>query len=304
LIAAVGLQGSLALSAELEGAATLRSIRVLALVEATALTGIGRGLLSFAAAQDGQLDAVSLALLIVARRATRDVPLARRALHAGLPVFLLPERRRFDPLTIRHLRGICTRWQPDVVQTHAVKSHALVRLSGLRREHTWIAFHHGYTYPDLKMRVYNTFDRFTLRHAHHVVAVAEAFRGELVRCGVEESRLSVLHNAAPTWSPENQWGAASLRARLQLAPDTRVVAAVGRLSFEKGHLDLIRAFARVRAQVPDLHLVIAGEGPEHARLRREIVGLRLEQQVTLLGALDDVSPVYRQATRRPALPTT
>ena len=34
---------------------------------------------------------------------------------------------------------------PDVVESHAVKSHFLVRLSGLKRLAPWVAFHHGYT---------------------------------------------------------------------------------------------------------------------------------------------------------------
>ena len=41
------------------------------------------------------------------------------------------------------------------MQTHAVKSHFLLYLSGLWKARPWVAFHHGYTTTDLKMRAYN-----------------------------------------------------------------------------------------------------------------------------------------------------
>jgi glycosyltransferase involved in cell wall biosynthesis len=278
-------------------AAISRPIRILALIEATTLTGVVHSVLGFAAARPGHSEpaAFTLAILVVARGATLHSPVARAARDAGVSVFILPERVRFDPGMIGHLQRICRRFQPDVIQSHAVKSHLLVWLARLRRRQPWIAFHHGYTYTDWKTGIYNVLDRLTLRHAHHVVTVAEALRGDLLRCGIEETRLSVLHNAAPRLPPATHEDRARLRAQLRLAQDTRIVAAVGRLSLEKGHVDLIRAFAGVRARVPNTHLVIAGEGPERARVERAIVRFGLQQHVTLLGGVEDVASVYHSA---------
>jgi glycosyltransferase involved in cell wall biosynthesis len=281
-----------------------RPIRILALVEATTVTGVVHSVLGFAAARrQSELAPFTLAILLVARRATLDAPVVRAARDAGVPIFILPERMRFDPFAVRDLRWICARFQPDVIQSHAVKSHLLVWLAGLGRRQPWIAFHHGYTYTDWKTRAYNVVDRLTLRHAHHVVTVAEALRGDLQRCGIEETRLSVVHNSAPALPPTVRETRARLRAKLRLSGDTWIIAAVGRLSLEKGHLDLIRAFAAVRARVPNSHLVIAGEGPERARVERSIVRSGLQQHVTLLGDVQDVASVYHLADTV-ALPST
>jgi glycosyltransferase involved in cell wall biosynthesis len=278
-------------------AASSRPIRILALLEATTLTGVARSVLGFAEAlrPERSHNAFTVSLVIVARGVTLDAPLARAARDAGLSVAALPERRRFDLRAVGHLRRLCARFQPDVIQSHAVKSHVLVWLAGLRHRHVWLAFHHGYTHTDLKTRVYNLLDRLTLRYADHVVTVAKAFRGDLVRCGVQEARLSVLHNAAPAYCRPPREARHLLRQQLAIPGGTRVVAAVGRLSAEKRHVDLIRAFARVRTTGPASHLVIAGDGPERPRLEREIVRWRMQREVTLLGELHDVAPLYQLA---------
>ena len=43
-----------------------------------------------------------------------------------------------------------------MIQTHSVKSHFLVRCSGLWKKQPWIAFHHGYTATNLTDRSLDT----------------------------------------------------------------------------------------------------------------------------------------------------
>jgi glycosyltransferase involved in cell wall biosynthesis len=67
-----------------------------------------------------------------------------------------------------------------------------------------------------------------------------------------------------------------------------VVGTVARLVPIKGVLDLVRAFALVRAEVADVRLEIAGSGPERPRLEHEIDVLGLAGAVKLLGWRTDL----------------
>lgn len=60
---------------------------------------------------------------------------------------------------------------------------------------------------------------------------------------------------------------AELRADWGVSDDTPVVLGVGRLAPEKNWGLAVRAFHAIRAAVPQARMVIAGEGPEHERLR-------------------------------------
>ena len=67
-------------------------------------------------------------------------------------------------------------------------------------------------------------------------------------------------------------------------PDRATVAiTVGRLGPEKNLSFLLRAFARIAAEVPDLHLVVIGGGPEEARLGEMARFLGLARRARLVG---------------------
>jgi glycosyltransferase involved in cell wall biosynthesis len=65
---------------------------------------------------------------------------------------------------------------------------------------------------------------------------------------------------------------------------TRLIC-VGRLSAEKGHLGLLKAFASVRARNLDAELVLVGDGPERMRIEQAIQTLNLQDVVHLTGVL-------------------
>ena len=74
-----------------------------------------------------------------------------------------------------------------------------------------------------------------------------------------------------------------LRRDLDLSESAHLIGTVGRLDPIKDYAGLIGAFARVREQHPDCHLVIAGDGPE----RRNLEALAGEG-VHLLGMRADI----------------
>ena len=238
-------------------------MRVLAFIEALGLTGPARNLLESSSGLDLHVGTY--------RRRGADhheagiAALARAFEARGVPVIVIDERRRFDPAVLRGMRAAIDRVRPDVVQTHNIKSHALMAAAQRGVRVPWVAFHHGYTDTDFKMRVYNRLDRHALRHADAVVTPCEAFVRELEEAGVDSARMSVLHNAvdaAPVIDRD------AVRHALGVA-GRRVILSVGRLSREKGHDVLIDACARLNpGLIERLCVLIVGDGPERAALER------------------------------------
>jgi glycosyltransferase involved in cell wall biosynthesis len=157
-----------------------------------------------------------------------------------------------------------------------------------------MAFHHGYTRADLKNLVYNHFDRWSLRAAHRVVTVCNAFVSDLDRCGVSRERVRILHNFANPHIRASEAELANLRRRLGVQPGRPVIIAVGRLSAEKAQEDLLRAAARVcgAKNAPPFQVLIVGDGPDRAKLERVSGELRLNDVVHFAGAQPAVGPWY------------
>jgi glycosyltransferase involved in cell wall biosynthesis len=212
----------------------------------------------------------------------------------GVNIHVIEERFRFDTRVIGELRRIVAEESPDILQTHMVKSHFLVKLAELHKQYPWIAYHHGYTTTNLKMRGYNRLNRWSLPSAARVITVCQAFADQLTQAGVRANRLRVCHNSvvAPRklTSDEQQ----ELKNRFKINRDERVMLSVGRLSREKGHADLISAVAHLRDFDPLLKfkLMLVGEGPEQEHLEQAVHKYDLKERVCFVGHVSDVAPFY------------
>jgi glycosyltransferase involved in cell wall biosynthesis len=217
----------------------------------------------------------------------------------GVEVDVISERFRFDPSVLGRLREVVARQRPDIIQTHQVKSHFLLKLSGLWRQHPWLAFHHGYTTTDLKMELYNRLNRWSLPTARRVVTVCGAFSPRLTSEGVRPERIFVRHNSIDPngGARPSDEEVRALRERLGIVEGARVILAVGRFSREKGHADLVGALGRLRASEPDIDFraVFVGEGPERPAVERAAREAGVAERLVFAGHVSDVRPFYALA---------
>ncbi len=215
-----------------------------------------------------------------------------------LEVDLIPEQRRFDLAVIPALRAAIEARQPDLVITNSVKSHFLFWRSRLSRKYPWVAFHHGYTTTDLKMRVYNRLDRWSLPKADRVVTVCHSFARELAKSTkIVEENIFVQHNAIRPLPKSRENDVDDLKRSLGFAEADRVIIAVGRLSKEKAQTDLIDAFKVLCETHQDLSvkLLIIGDGPERANLETAARASGQNDLITFAGQVSNVHPFYAAA---------
>jgi glycosyltransferase involved in cell wall biosynthesis len=281
------------------------ALKILAVVEATTVNAVAKHMLEFhrAACNLKQKNPDSLpietSLITFDRRDSTESPkeFVRSARALGLEVHIIPERFRFDPLVIPLLRKIVEHSAPDIVLTHQVKSHLLMRLSRLGERYPWVAFHHGYTTTDQKMRAYNQLNRWSLPRADKVITVCEAFARELTAAGVSRERIHVQHNSIRPEEPASAQETEALIARLGIAPGTSILLTVGRLSREKAHLDLLAAFKQLREINREIavSLLIVGDGPERKSLQAAVRSMGLSGFVLFTGEVRNVQPYYGAA---------
>jgi len=272
-------------------------MKLLAVIEASSVTGPAKNLIDFAklARELPPTERIETSVATFEREsASRPDAFMEAVREAGIPIFSIVQRSVADRRAISGLREAFHRFTPDIVQTHAVKGHFLMRMSGLNAERPWIAFHHGYTFTDLKMRAYNQLDRWSLRGASRIVTVSAAFERQLRSQGTPPQRISVLHNAIDSHWMSGLPDATGLRAALGFASEDRVVLTVGRLSQEKAHTDLVLAMKRLGELTPQIpaRLIIVGEGPERDRIQQTARACGLTDNVTLAGFVRDPRPYY------------
>jgi glycosyltransferase involved in cell wall biosynthesis len=279
----------------------MKAIRVLAFIEASSLTGPAKNLIEFARRTAArQTASVGINLEIATFRRSNSLAPDEFVLacqKANIEIHVIRERFAFDLAVLPQIRGLISALNPDIVQTHNVKSHFLIRLIAGYRQRRWIAFHHGYTWTDLKARLYNQLDRWSLLQASKVVTVCRSFAHELEHLGIRRERIAVRHNSVRAFLPASEERVLELKRSLGVTADTQVLLSIGRLSREKGQADLIEALSLIRKQESQrkLLLIVIGVGPESRTLKNTAKKLGVANWVVFAGHQADVAPYYTLA---------
>lgn len=171
------------------------------------------------------------------------------------------------------LARLMARVKPDIAHAHL--SAACKALGGVARRAPAVAtLHVGY-----KARQHDRLEGLVaLTESAAAAARAAGYRG----------RLEKIWNWAPKAADPGSDAGPRVRAELGIAPERFVVGFVGRLHPSKDPETLVRAFRA--AALPDAMLLLAGEGPERARLETLIAA---DDTVRLLGYRTDAPTLYR-----------
>lgn len=213
--------------------------------------------------------------------------LAMRA--TGAPVAVLRQRRTLDYSLVRQGLELIRKHDINLLQSHGYKSHVLCWLLRRRTGLPWIAFVHGWTAENLKVRLYNGLEQAMLLLADEVVAVSESLKSKLLPPARTACR--VIPNAIECEARcENS---AVMNPEVEFPPNAIVAGVVGRLSPEKGQKIFVRALAKAREKDSRLYGLLLGDGQERECLEREVRMLGLEGKCLFAGYVRNPAPYYR-----------
>lgn len=114
-------------------------------------------------------------------------------------------------------------------------------------------------------------ERVALENADAVIAVSNAMRADILRCypGVDADRVAVIHNGVDTdfYRPDPD---TYLIERLGVDPHRPYLLGVGRLTRQKGLVDLLRAVRCLKKEWrTEVQLVVAAAAPDTAEIQEE-----------------------------------
>jgi glycosyltransferase involved in cell wall biosynthesis len=267
-------------------------INVLHLRDTDRICGPGKTILETALAATPGEFTHKVGLLLLSRE--HDNVYARAARERGVEVVPLTAAHQFDPLVLWRLVKAIRKHDIHVVHSHDYKSDLLAWAVSRCHRAVTISTVHGWIWNNLRYRTYTRAAQWVLPRFDRVIAVSQETREAVLRCGVPEAKVVVIHNAIvvkrydPATVPKG-----TIRARWQIPEGARVVGCVGRLSAEKGQRDLLAAANQIRDSHADVWFVFVGDGPDRADLERLVADLGLANRTVFTGHLEDVRPVYQ-----------
>ncbi len=209
-----------------------------------------------------------------------------------------PFGNSITPGIVRSLAGRLGEYDVVHAHSHLYFSSNVAGLLGRLSATPLVLTNHGLisqTAPGTIQKLYlPTVGRFTFNSADRVLCYTETDRDRLRERNVT-APISVVHNGIDC---------STFRPMTFVEPRQRLLY-VGRLKETKGVDRLIRAFAELYEEYPDLTLSIVGEGPTRESLEALCDRLDVDDRVTFRGTVpNDELPELYTASRAFVLPST
>ena len=183
----------------------------------------------------------------------------------------------------------------DLVHAHGLRASIDCALACRRARVPLVMSMHNLIRPDItgssKARLYRWGESFAVRAAKRTFAPSDEIARHLrSTVKVDAARIEVLYLGVGEPEPPVR-SRGDVRQEWGVEADARVLITVARLAPQKALHVLLEGVARL----PDVHLVIVGDGPLERELREQADSLGIGDRVTWMGFRDDVQDQLRAA---------
>lgn len=181
--------------------------------------------------------------------------------------------------------------KPDIVYTGGEQANIILMLAKLLSPKTKVIIsirtnltvEYKETERIIKKKLYPLLSKYLYKLADSIVTVSKGVADDVNKfLNLPKSKLTVIYN--PIIDDEIFNLMEQRNSHPWLNDDQyKVIVSVGRLVNQKNFSLLIKAFKKVKEQLPEAKLIILGEGPEKQKLKYLIEELEMEKDVTLEG---------------------
>ncbi|NMB20386.1 MAG: glycosyltransferase family 4 protein [Firmicutes bacterium] len=228
-----------------------------------------------------------LEIVVVAPPDLQEWAGTRRFVALDLVDGLHPKR---DLTATSKLRRFLRQEKANVVHAHGLKAALVTALALTPTRHTGFVFTAHNALPQSSSKftqwISDRVQRWMFNSMDTIISVSDTVRSQIVRFAPERKVLTI-HNGIAS-ARFGDYPIDVSRASLGLDPDCKVIGTVARLIPSKGMATLLEAMSLIVRIMPQVHLVIVGDGPERHRLEQYAHGLGLGDKVRFLGWRDDV----------------
>ncbi len=217
---------------------------------------------------------------------TRDGPRRRMLDEAGIPVKLIEKRWKVDPGSYFRLKRHLRKLAPDVVHTWLFAANSYGRAAAVAAGVRSVLGSERCVDP-WKTTFHFAIDRYLAKHSQGLTTNSRGVQQFYARHGIPPTTFEIIPNGiAP--AVHNDRCRQQVAQQLGIDPERRWIVAVGRLWPQKRYRDLIWAAEMLASLREDTTLVIIGDGPQAAELKRYRDAVSDRQRIRFVGQQENI----------------
>jgi len=215
----------------------------------------------------------------------KDLPLiAKKARNIKIDTHLMQSRGKLDFRCVRQISQFIQDNQIDILHCHGYKADIIGYLASRDLNIERVTTLHGWWYGrSIKLNLYRWLDHFTISKFDKVVTVSKPIKSLLIDAGFSFNKVVYIPNGVD-FEQINKADGSRIKNIFNIKKDKVLAGTAWRLSKEKGYEYLLLAVK----DIPNLILLIIGEGPLKSKLIKLGKKLNIEDKVIFTGFRDDI----------------
>jgi glycosyltransferase involved in cell wall biosynthesis len=272
----------------------IRPVRILEVINDATIGGGQQHVLSLVEGLDKTIFDVSVAC-------RENGPLVDDLRSRGIVVYPIDMRKGVIHPPLFQLSRLLRRNQIEIMHAHGGVAGFWGRLSAAwagtpTRVYTLHGIHFLHYSNPVKRALFVALERFLARSTDRIICVAESdCRAGLKRKLFSTDQSVVIRNGINLGPPEDSGDVRQRRAVLGFPADAPIIGTVGRLHRQKGQWILIEATREIMRVIPNVNVLLVGNGPLRKQLEKQSKSLGLDSAVHFVGARSDaidIIPIF------------
>ena len=222
----------------------------------------------------------------------------------GIKIYPVDMSRRLSLKPVRQIKEIIRNNKIDLVHSQGARTDFFARIAvRIQKPRTRIVSTiqmpvEGYDVGALRKGVYRFFDRFSKRYVDRFVTVSEVLKKTLIdQHKIPEGKVVKIYNGIEIeeYRPngkEVRSQKSEVRREFGLAKNVPVIGAIGRMVWQKGFEYLIESIPEIIETIPQLKILIVGDGPLRERLEGLAESLKVKERIIFTGFRNDIREIF------------
>lgn len=197
-----------------------------------------------------------------------------------------PFLSEFDVYTAAVIARAVRSHNVDIIHAHTSHAHTIACIARAIARRGKVVVSRRVDFPPRN----TPFNRFKYSLPDSFVAVSTCIARVMREFGIQEARLDVVHSGTDA----SRFNVDPIpRAQLGVPDGVPLLGCVAALVGHKDHATLLDAMPLILRRIPELRLILIGEGPLRTRIEAQINTLSIGHAVSLLGHRSDVPRILK-----------
>ena len=197
-----------------------------------------------------------------------------------------------DLNSIREVRRLIKKYNPDIVYAHSSKAGAIARVADIGLKNYCVYNPHGWAFnmrcSDKKRMMYTAIEKIAAPFCEKIICISDAEKQSALEKKIcREDKLQVIFNGVDIESYECGEHGKVKRADLDIPEDAFVIGMVGRISPQKAPDVFVKMAKLVKDEIPNAHFIIVGNGNQEVEIRKYTEDNGFSDSLHITGWVDE-----------------